>query len=148
MLGMNHVALVVGDLEEALSFYGRIFDFTVSRLDDFRDMAFLDMGDQFIALSEAEHGPPDEIRHFGLVVDDKEAVRAALADADGEVLPGRFLDFRDPWGNHIQVVDYRDVQYTKSPEMLDAMGLGALQKTPEAQEEIRKTLDALRRDSH
>jgi lactoylglutathione lyase len=148
MLGMNHVALVVGDLEEALSFYGRIFDFTVSRLDDFRDMAFLDMGDQFIALSEAEHGPPDEIRHFGLVVDDKEAVRAALADADAEVLPGRFLDFRDPWGNHIQVVDYRDVQYTKSPEMLDAMGLGALQKTPEAQEEIRKTLDALRRDSH
>jgi lactoylglutathione lyase len=148
MLGMNHVALVVGDLEEALSFYGRIFDFTVSRLDDFRDMAFLDMGDQFIALSEAEHGPPDEIRHFGLVVDDKEAVRAALADADAEVLPGRFLDFRDPWGNHIQVVDYRDVQYTKSPEMLDAMGLGALEKTPEAQEEIRKTLDALRRDSH
>jgi lactoylglutathione lyase len=148
MLGMNHVALVVGDLEEALAFYGRIFDFTVSRLDDFRDMAFLDMGDQFIALSEAEHGPPDEIRHFGLVVDDKEAVRAALADADAEVLPGRFLDFRDPWGNHIQVVDYRDIQYTKSPEMLDAMGLGTLEKTPEAQEEIRGTLDALRRDSH
>jgi lactoylglutathione lyase len=148
MLGMNHVALVVGDLEEALAFYDRIFDFTVSRLDDFRDMAFLDMGDQFIALSEAEHGPPDEIRHFGLVVDDKEAVRAALADAGAEVLPGRFLDFRDPWGNHIQVVDYRDIQYTKSPEMLDAMGLGALEKTPEVQEEIRETLDTLRKDSH
>jgi lactoylglutathione lyase len=148
MLGMNHVALVVGDLEEALTFYDRVFDFTVSRLDDFRDMAFLEMGDQFIALTEAEHGPPDEIRHFGLVVDDKEAVRAALADAGAEVLPGRFLDFRDPWGNHIQVVDYRDIQYTKSPEMLDAMGLGALEKTPEVQEEIRETLDTLRKDSH
>ena len=104
LVGLNHVALEVGDLEEALAFYGRIFELELrGRVPG---MAFIDIGDQFIALSEGRTQPPDEDRHFGLVVDDREAVRAALHEAAVEVLPGRGVDFRDPWGNHVQIVEY------------------------------------------
>ena len=121
LVGINHVALEVGDVDEALAFYGAIFDFELrGRVPG---MAFLDMGDQFLALSSGRAQAPDESRHFGLVVDDKEAVRAALRDAGVAISPGRGLDFRDPWGNQVQVVDYRDIQFTKAPEILRGMGV-------------------------
>jgi lactoylglutathione lyase len=135
LVGINHVALEVGDLEEALAFYGSIFDLHLRGREP--GMAFVDMGDQFIALSAGRSDPPDGARHFGLVVDDKEAVRAALERAGVRIEPGRRLDFRDPWGNHVQVVDYRDVQFTKTPGVLDGMGLDGLDKRPEALRQLR-----------
>jgi lactoylglutathione lyase len=136
LVGMNHVALEVDDLDEALTFYGRIFELEMrGRVPG---MAFVDMGDQFLALSEGRTQPPDRDRHFGLVVDDKEAVRAALEEAGAEILPGRGLNFRDPWGNYVQVVDYGDIQFTKAPAILRGMGLDYLEKTPAALEELRE----------
>jgi predicted enzyme related to lactoylglutathione lyase len=135
LLGVNHVALEVGDLEEALAFYGRFFDFTLrGRV---RGMAFLDMGDQFLALSEGRTQPADEHRHFGLVVDDLETTRRALEEGGVEILPGRGLDFLDPWGNRIQVVDYRDIQFSKTPAVLRGMGLDGLEKSERARAELR-----------
>jgi predicted enzyme related to lactoylglutathione lyase len=99
-------------------------------------MAFIDIGDQFIALAEGRTQPADESRHFGLVVDDRDAVREALEEAGAEILPGRGLDFRDPWGNHIQVVEYADIQFTKAPEVLAGMGLEDLRKTDAAKREL------------
>jgi hypothetical protein len=101
-------------------------------------MAVIDMGDQFIALSEGRTQPPDRHRHFGLVVDDKEATRRALEAAGVELQPGRGLDFDDPWGNHVQVVDYRDIQFTKAPEILRGMGLDGLAKSEQALAELRE----------
>jgi lactoylglutathione lyase len=136
LVGINHVALEVGDIDEALAFYARIFEIELrGRLPR---MAFIDMGDQFLALSEGRTQPPDDARHFGLVVDDREIVRAALEEAGVEILPGRGLDFRDPWGNQIQVVDYADIQFTKTPGVLGGMGLEGLGKTPAALEELRE----------
>jgi lactoylglutathione lyase len=134
LVGVNHIALEVGDLDEAMDFYGRLFE--IELRGRMPGMAFIDMGDQFIALSEGRTQPPDRARHFGLVVDDKEAVRAALENAGAEILPGRGLDFRDPWGNHVQVVSYGDIQFTKTPKVLGGMGL-ELEKTPEALRELR-----------
>ena len=99
-------------------------------------MAFVDMGDQFIALSEGRAQPPDGARHFGLVVDHKDAARRALEREGVELLPGRGLDFRDPWGNHVQVVEYRDIQFTKEGRVLAGMGLGELSKSGAALEEL------------
>jgi catechol 2,3-dioxygenase-like lactoylglutathione lyase family enzyme len=136
LVGVNHVALEVGDLEEALAWYGQLFEFELrGRHGDW--MAFIDMGDQFIALSAAREQAPDEARHFGLVVDDKEAVREGLQGLGVSVQPSGGLDFLDPWGNHVQVVDYRDVQFSKTPAVLDAMGLAGLEKSTAAFEEIR-----------
>jgi lactoylglutathione lyase len=136
LVGVNHVALEVGDVGEALEFYGRIFSFELRGRAG--RMAFIDMGDQFIALTEGRGQPADAARHFGLVVDDKEAARTALEEAGVELAPGRGLDFRDPWGNHVQVVDYRDIQFTKAPGVLRGMGLAALEKRPEAVRELRE----------
>jgi len=139
LVGINHVALEVGDLEEALSFYGRLF--AIELRGRVPGMAFVEMGDQFIALSEGRAQPPDRARHFGLVVDDKEAVRAALQEAEVEILPGRGLDFRDPWGNHVQIVAYEDIQFTKAPGVLRGMGLEGLEgleKRPEPVRELRE----------
>ncbi len=140
LVGLNHIALEVGDLEEALEFYGRIFELELrGRVPG---MAFIDIGDQFIALSEGRTQPPDEDRHFGLVVDDREVARAALQDAAVEILPGRGVDFRDPWGNHVQIVEYADVQFTKAPGVLQGMGLEGLRKGPDALRELlEKGLD-------
>jgi lactoylglutathione lyase len=136
LVGINHVALEVGDLDEALSFYGRLFKFELrGRMSG---MAFIDIGDQFIALSEGRTQPPDQARHFGLVVEDREAVRAALTEQGVELLPGRGLDFRDPWGNRFQVVDYRDIQFTKAPNVLRGMAVEDLEKRPEALRELRE----------
>jgi lactoylglutathione lyase len=135
LVGINHIALEVGDVDEALEFYGRIFDFTLRGRG--ARMAFIDMGDQFIALAAGRTQPPDSHRHFGLVVDDKEATRRALEEAGAEVLPGGGLDFRDPWGNHVQVVEYSEIQFTKAPEILRGMRLDALEKSPQALAELR-----------
>src|SRR5438105_1526830 len=133
---MNHIALEVGDIEEALDFWRSIFDELELRGHG-RQMAFIDMGDQFIALARGRTQPPDRERHFGLVVDDKQAVRERLQEAGVAVSPGRGLDFRDPWGNHVQVVDYRDVQFTKTKQILSRMGLAGLEKSQDAIEELR-----------
>jgi lactoylglutathione lyase len=135
LVGINHVALEVGDVEEAVAFYRSLFD--IERVDYEPGMAFLDMGDQFIALSEGRTAGPDAARHFGLVVDDKEAVREALAAAGVEISRGRFLDFRDPWGNLIQVVDYRDIQFTKADSVLRGIGLADLRKRDSALGQLR-----------
>jgi lactoylglutathione lyase len=135
LVGINHVALEVGDLDEALEFYGSIFELRLRGREP--GMAFVDMGDQFIAFSAGHSNPPDGARHFGLVVDDKDAVRAALERSGVPIEPGRRLDFRDPWGNHVQVVDYRDVQFTKAPAVLEGMGLDGLDKRPQALRELR-----------
>jgi lactoylglutathione lyase len=134
LIGINHIALEVGDLDEALEFYGRFFELELrGRV---RGMAFVDLGDQFLALSEGRTQSPDSHRHFGLVVDDKEAVRAALTEAGVELSRGRSLDFRDPWGNQVEVVDYRDIQFTKAPWILEGMGL-ELEKSDAAIRELR-----------
>ena len=136
LVGINHVALEVGDIDDALAFYGRLFAFELRGRHGDR-MAFVDAGDQFIALSAPRSQPPDDGRHFGLVVDDKEAVRAALAEAGIEVLPGRGLDFLDPWGNRVEIVQYDQIQFTKAPEILRGMNL-ALGKTDAALAELRE----------
>jgi predicted enzyme related to lactoylglutathione lyase len=136
LVGMNHVALEVGDLEEALAFYGRVFEVTLRGRSP--GMAFVDLGDQFLAFSEGRTQPPDEHRHLGLVVDDREAARRALEEAGAEILPSRGLDFRDPWGNLVQVVDYRDVQFTKTDAVLRGMGLDGLEKSDAALAELRE----------
>jgi len=136
LVGINHVALEVGDVDEALAWYGRFFDLEL-RGRAGSSMAFIDMGDQFIALARGRSQPPDTDRHFGLVVDDKDALRAALEDAGVQVSHLPSVDFRDPWGNHIQAVDYREVQFTKAPEIAAAMGLDALEKTERAKTELR-----------
>ncbi len=132
---MNHVALEVGDVDEALAFYGRIFRFTLRGRG--RQSAFIDMGDQFIGLSAGRTQAPDGHRHLGLVVDDKEAVRRALEEAGAEIVPGRGLDFRDPWGNRIQVVQYDEIQFTKAPHVLRGIGLDGLGKSEAALAELR-----------
>jgi catechol 2,3-dioxygenase-like lactoylglutathione lyase family enzyme len=134
LVGINHVALEVGDVDEALAFYGRVFELSLRGRSS--GMAFVDMGDQFIALSRGRTQQPDAARHLGLVVDDKEATRRALEDAGAEILPGRGLDFLDPWGNHVQVVQYDEVQFTKTPAVLRGMSL-ELGKTERALAELR-----------
>jgi lactoylglutathione lyase len=136
LVGINHVALEVDDVEEALEWYGRFFELELrGRIGD--RMAFVDLGDQFIALSRGRTQGPDEARHFGLVVDGKDAVRAALESAGVAVTRGPDCSFRDPWGNHVQVVDYREIQFTKAPEILRGMGL-ELGKTEQAKAELRE----------
>ena len=135
-VGINHVALEVGDVEAALVFYGQIFDFTLRGRTP--RTAFIDIGDQFIALAAGRAHELDRPRHFGLVVDDRETVRA-VARAEGlDVAAHGSLDLYDPWGNQIQVVDYREIQFTKSPEVLRAMGLEGLEKTEAARQELRE----------
>ena len=136
LVGINHVALEVESVDDALAFYGRIFDLELRGRSS--RMAFIDIGDQFIALAEGRTQPPDRHRHFGLVVDNKEATRKALEAAGVEIQQGRGLDFIDPWGNHVQVVDYRDVQFSKAPQVLRGMGLEGLVKSDRAQTELRE----------
>jgi len=135
LVGINHVALEVGDVDEALAWYGRFFDLTL-RGRAGQAMAFVDMGDQFLAFARGRSQPADTDRHFGLVVDDKDALRAELEAAGVQVSHPPSLDFRDPWGNHVQAVDYRDVQFTKAPAILRGMGL-ELEKSDKAKAELR-----------
>jgi lactoylglutathione lyase len=133
-VGLNHVALEVGDIEEALAFYGRLFDFKLRGKSG--SSAFIDLGDQFLALQKGRTQSADDGRHFGLVVDDKEAVRKAMAVAGIKPLPGPFLDFLDPWGNRIEIVSYENVQFTKVPNVLRGMGLAHLSKNEQAIKEL------------
>ena len=131
-VGINHVALEVGSIDEALAFYGRLFELELrGRIPG---MAFVDMGDQFLALAERRDREPDSERHFGLVVDDRDTVLAAVREAGIRIFGGN--SFRDPWGNHVQVVAYEDIQFTKSPEVLRGMRL-ELGKSEAAQRELR-----------
>ncbi len=145
-IGINHVALEVGSVDEALAWYGRFLDFTLCGRSG--RMAFVDLGDQFVALSEGRRQPADDGRHFGLVVDDthvgdprtgagKEALRAALAAAGVSVPRRGSLRFEDPWGNNVEIVGYGDVQFTKAPEVLRGMGIEGLEKSAAAREELR-----------
>jgi catechol 2,3-dioxygenase-like lactoylglutathione lyase family enzyme len=135
LVGINHIALEVGNLDEALAFWESIFG-PLELRGRISGMAFIDMGDQFIALSQGRTQPPDQARHFGLVVDDKDAVRARLQELGVKTF-GRGLDFHDPWGNQIQVVDYRDIQFSKTGEVLQSMGLDGLEKSDRALQELR-----------
>lgn len=137
LVGLNHIALEVDDLEETLAFFRRLFGFELrGRHGD--SMAFIDAGDQFIALATPRRQPRDEDRHFGLVVDDRQAVRDALEANGVEILDGPGLDFRDPSGNRIQVVQYDEIQFTKTDAALRAVGVQDGTKTPETQAELRE----------
>jgi predicted enzyme related to lactoylglutathione lyase len=133
-VGFNHIAIEVGDIEEALSFYARLFEFKLRGKSG--EMAFIDLGDQFLALQKGRRQAADDGRHFGLVVDDKEAVRRALTEAGVEPLPGPFLDFRDPWGNRFEIVGYDNIQFSKAPNVLRGMGLTHLGKNAQAMKEL------------
>jgi lactoylglutathione lyase len=134
IVGVNHIALEVGDIEEALAFYGRLFTFELRGKSE--SMAFIDLGDQFIALQKGRKQPPDDGRHFGLVVEDKEVAREALKAAGVTSLDGPFLDFRDPWGNRVEIVGYENIQFTKAPNVLRGMGLAQLTKNEKAKKEL------------
>jgi len=134
LVGVNHVALEVSNIEAALEFYGRIFSFQLRGRGP--GQAFIDMGDQFLALMEGRRQGADEHRHFGLVVDDRNRVRELAQAAGATLLEGPFLDFLDPWGNRIEVVDYKDIQFTKAPNVLHGMGLGHLGKSEKARKEL------------
>ena len=134
LVGINHIAIEVGDIDEALAWYGQFFEFELRGRGG--GMAFIDMGDQFIALARDPEPHRDRERHFGLVVDDKAAVRRSLEEAGVELTRAPNLSFRDPWGNHIQVVDYAEIQFTKAAFVLKGMGLDALQKTEAAVTEL------------
>jgi lactoylglutathione lyase len=138
LVGINHIALEVGDVEEALELYGRLFEFELRGRA--RGMAFIDIGDQFIALSERTRGEPDVHRHFGVVVDDVDAVRAALEREGLETMRGfpGSLDFRDPWGNFWQVVAYENVQFERTPGVKRALGIEDLEKSDSARREIEE----------
>ena len=134
LVGINHVALEVADVDAALDLYGRLFAFELrGRVPG---MAFLDLGAQFLAVAEGRRQGPDEGRHFGLVVDDREAVRSALADAGIEPHGGRGLRFSDPWGNQFEIVEYADVQFSKRAGVLRGMGLEGLEKSDAARAEL------------
>ena len=134
LVGVNHVALEVGDVQQALAFYRKIFEFELRGQGS--GQAFIDMGDQFIALMEADRQTHDSQRHFGLVVDDRSRVRELARLAGATMLEGDFLDFLDPWGNRIQIIEYRDLQFTKAPEVLRSMRLSHLEKSDEARKEL------------
>ena len=134
LVGLNHIALEVGGVEAALAFYGAIFSFELRGRGE--GAAFIDMGDQFIALMEGRSQPPDAKRHFGLVMDDRARVRALAEAAGATMADGPFLDFLDPWGNRVEVVGYRDLQFTKAPEVLRGMGLVRLGKSEKAHGEL------------
>ena len=133
LVGINHIALEVGNIDEALDFYSKIFDFTLrgKRAGN----AFVELGDQFINLMETPTPHEDRRRHFGLVVDDRSSVRSRVEAAGGRLLPGPFLDFLDPWGNRVEVVEYGDIQFTKAPHVMRAMGF-KLDKTEKALGEL------------
>ena len=136
-VGINHVALEVGDLDEAIAFWQRLFG-PLELRGRGPAMAFIDLGDQFVALEQGRSQPPDRGSHFGLVVDDKEAVRTRAHEAGLPVGPsGGHLRIQDPWGNNIEIVDYRDVQFTKAPHIANAMQLDP-QKSERALAELRE----------
>ena len=134
-IGINHVALEVSDIDEALDFYGAFLEFDIHSRSE--NAAFIYFGDQFINFSRGRRQEPDDSRHFGIAVDDKELVRRTLVEMGVELLDGRFLDFLDPWGNRVEITTYTNIQFTKADHVLRGMGLGHLEKTERAIEELR-----------
>lgn len=134
-LGINHVVLEVDDLDKALDFYGSFLEFTLRGKSDHN--AFIDLGDQFIQLTLGRTQVADTKRHFGLVVDDREAVKRAMARLGIKSINDR-LNILDPWGNRIEIVPYDDCQFTKTPQVLAGMGVAPIEKTANAVEELRK----------
>ena len=135
-IGINHVALEVGNIAEALAFYGSFLNFTITSQSE--DAAFIYFGDQFINFAKGRTQAPDEKRHFGIAVDDKELVRDTLIEMDVVLLGGRFLDFLDPWGNRIEITTYTNIMFSKSTAILRGMGMDHLHKTDEALAELDK----------
>ena len=133
-IGFNHIALEVGNIDEALEFYAKFIDFELRGKSE--NMAFIDLGDQFLALQTGRCQPQDDERHFGLVVSDEDTVRNSLNEHGIEILPGRFLDFLDPWGNRVEIVGYTEIQFTKAPYVLRGMGLEDLHKSDAAIQEL------------
>ncbi len=136
LVGINHVALEVGSIDEALAFWEQLFG-PLQLRGRSRHMAFVDMGDQFVALATGRTQGPDAHRHVGIVVDDKEAVRRAAGAGGIAVSRPPSLDVHDPWGNLLQIVDYREIQFTKAPGVLAGMDLEGLGKTEQALAELR-----------
>ena len=134
VIGFNHVALEVGDIDEALAFYGEFLTFELRSKSD--NMAFIDLGDQFLALSTGRRQAPDDDRHFGLVVEDKAAGAGILAQMGVAIISDRFLDFLDPWGNRIEIIGYQNIQFTKAAHILRGMGLDGLSKSESALKEL------------
>ena len=135
-VGINHIALEVGDIDEAMAFYSSFIDFEIERQS--KTAAFVYFGDQFINFALGRNQGPDERRHFGIAVDDKELARETLEDMGVKFLEGKFLDFLDPWGNRVEITTYTDIQFTKADHVLKGMGLGHLSKTEDALAELRK----------
>jgi lactoylglutathione lyase len=135
LIGINHVAIEVDDIDEALAWYGRIFDFNLRGKNE--RSAFIDMGDQFINLARVPDHQQSGIerRHIGFVVDDRSSVKARAEAAGAKMVEGPFLDFLDPWGNRIEVIEYSNIQFTKAPHILRGMGL-ALEKNANAKKEL------------
>ena len=135
-IGINHVALEVGNIAEALAFYGRILNFTITSQSE--NAAFIYFGDQFINFAKGRTQAPDEKRHFGIAVDNKELVRDTLIEMGVALLGGRFLDFLDPWGNRVEITTYTNIMFSKSTAVLRGMDMDHLQKTDEALAELDK----------
>lgn len=135
LIGINHVALEVGDIDAALEFYGRFFDFTLQSRRE--TMAFIEMGDQFLALSKGRSQAPDSDRHFGLVVDDREGLRARMEAAGVTFTSETRMDFLDPWGNQVEIVPYDNIQFLKARPVLEKLGAGSLRKNAAAKAELR-----------
>lgn len=133
-VGINHIAVEVGDIDEALAFFEGIFGELRLRGRGSRT-AFIDLGDQFLALMAERTQTPDRHRHVGLVVDDVEATLAAAREVGAQFVGDN--DFLDPWGNLWQIIGYRDVQFTKEARVLEGMGLSGLEKSEQALEELR-----------
>ena len=134
-VGINHVAIEVGDITAALTFYGRFLDFQVE--EQGAEMAIVYFGDQFINFIRNTDRQPDQMRHFGIAVDDKALVRRVLDEMGVKLLGGRFMDFLDPWGNRVEITTYSNIQYTKADHVLSGMGLRHLKKSDEALAELR-----------
>jgi len=135
-VGINHVALEVGDIDQALTFYGRFLDFEIQSSS--KTAAFIYFGDQFINFSKGRTQAPDENRHFGIAVDNKELARLTLEGMGVTFLDGRFMDFLDPWGNRVEITTYTNIQFSKADHVLKGMGLGHLEKTASAIVELRE----------
>ena len=135
-IGINHIALEVDDIAEALSFYGEFLNFKIASQTE--NAAFIYFGDQFINFAKGRNQNPDERRHFGIAVDDKELVRNTLIEMGVTLLEGPFLDFLDPWGNRVEITTYTDIMFSKTEAILRGMGMDHLQKSDEALTELNK----------
>ena len=148
LIGINHVAIEVDDIDEGLAWYGQIFDFTLRGKSERN--AFIDMGDQFINMTlpqvpragderrNLERRRADrrtERRHIGFVVDDRSRIVELAKAAGATMVEGPFLDFLDPWGNRLEIIEYSNIQFTKAPNVLRGMGL-ALDKNQNARKEL------------